>query len=846
MFGAWQATRTGVGKSVLLASNDEQRRDGAAQGVFAADMPTEPVSDLDLRYFAEIAAEHFGVPIAMVSLIEHDRLRLKACVGMDLADAPDELIFCEHVLHDGPGTMMVVEDATQDDRFASAPIVQGAPGVRFYSGAAMRAADGQPIGVLCVVDDRPRCRPGPGDLRFLQTLGRLVVDQLDLARARAALDEQRRLMGIAEAMAGVGHWRYDVATQRVTGSDQVYRILGVPPGSDVPDFTAILAMYHEDDRDMLRQGVAHALATGEGYELTLRIRRPDGRIRHTLAKAECALDANGRVSSIFGLFQDITDQHLAALALTESEHRYRLLASNLSDVISVYGVDGRFRYISPSVEDMLGYRPEELIGHTPYEFILPDDHARVAAAFAAQAKCGDRMTIEYRVRAKDGRVRWLEAKPRFHRGADGRIIEVSDSVRDVTDRHEREAALSQARADAEAAARAKSTFLANMSHEIRTPMNGVIGFTDLLLAEPLTDAQRGTVQMIADSGAAMMRLLNDILDLSKIEVGQMMIGCHAVDVRQLMCNCASLMKPLVDQKGLTITTSIADHVPQAVLGDDLRLRQVILNLIGNAVKFTDAGSIAVDVSIVADGDQDMLQVAVSDTGIGIDRHHQEAVFGEFVQADETTARRYGGSGLGLAISAELVRLMAGTIALDSTPGVGTTVRFCIPLLVAGEDDIMAPGLPDTTPAITRPSAGLRVLVAEDHPVNQQLIRAMLAKLEIMPDVVGDGEAAARQVLAAARGDAPYQLVLMDLQMPLCDGIDASRAIRASGIDADTLPIVALTANAYAADIEQCAAAGMQDHLAKPVTMANLSAMIARWTPSRSDPESSAAIRERPA
>ena len=809
-------------------------------------MPAEPAADIDLRYFAEIAAEHFGVPIAMISLIEQDRLRLKACVGMDIADAPDELLFCEHVLHDGPGTIMVVEDATRDSRFALAPQVLTAPGVRFYSGAAMLAADGRPLGVLCIVDNAPRCRPGPSELRFLQTLGRMIVDQLDLARARAAFDEQRRLMGIAEAMAGVGHWRFDVATQKITGSDQVYRILGIPPSAEVPDFASILSLYHEDDRDMLRRGVAHAMATGEGYELTLRIRRPDGKIRHTLAKAECAFDANGEVTSIFGLFQDITDQHLAALALTESEHRYRLLASNLSDVISVYGVDGRFRYMSPSVEDMLGYRPEELVGRTPFEFIMPDDHQRVATAFAECCKSGDRMTIEYRVRAKDGRVRWLEAKPRFHRGSDGQIIEISDSVRDVTERHEREAALRQARADAEAAARAKSTFLANMSHEIRTPMNGVIGFTDLLLAEPLTNAQRGKVQMIADSGAAMMRLLNDILDLSKIEVGQMMIGCHALDVRQLLRNCASLMKPLVDQKGLTIITSIADDVPQTVLGDDLRLRQVILNLIGNAVKFTDQGNISVAVSIATDGDQDMLQVAVSDTGIGIDRHHQQAVFGEFVQADETTARRYGGSGLGLAISAELVRLMAGTIALDSTPGVGTAVRFCIPLLLADDDDVVACGLPDPNQAVARPSAGLRVLVAEDHPVNQQLIRAMLAKMDIIPDIVADGDAAAERVLAAARGDEPYDLVLMDIQMPVCDGMDATRAIRTSGIAADALPIVALTANAYATDIDQCREAGMQDHLAKPVTMGSLSSMIARWAAPRSEPREPVATGSLPA
>lgn len=817
-----------------LASFVELQRGSATRVRFAPLTPVEHAPDADFDRFAEIAAEHFGVPIAMVSLIEKDRLRLKACIGMAIDDAPDELIFCEHALSDGPGTLMVVEDAVQDSRFAATPLVVGAPGVRFYSGTPLTAADGQPVGVLCIIDTKPRCRPGSADLRFLQTLGKLVVDQLELSRARAELEEQRRLMGIAEAMAGVGHWRFDVATQRVTGSDEVFRIFGLPVDTNVPDFSKIMSLYHEDDRAMLIKAIDRSIATGEGYEFTLRIQRPDGKTRHTLTKAECARDANGQVISIFGLFQDITDQHLAALALTESEHRYRLLASNVSDVISVYGVDGRFRYMSPSVEELLGYRPEDLVGHSPFEYILPEDHAHVAQAFAAHAVQGDRMTIEYRVRAKDGRVRWLEAKPRFHRNAEGHIIEISDSVRDVTERHEREAALRQARADAEAAARAKSTFLANMSHEIRTPMNGVIGFTDLLLAEPLTVTQREKVQMIADSGAAMMRLLNDILDLSKIEVGQMMIGCHALDIRQLLQNCATLMKPLVDQKGLTIMTAVADRVPQTILGDDLRLRQVILNLIGNAVKFTDEGAIMVAVSLGVDGDQDMIEVAVTDTGIGIARDHQQAIFAEFVQADETTARRYGGSGLGLAISAELVRLMAGTITLDSTPNVGTTVRFCIPLLIGRDADVPACSVPDAGASIARPSGANRLLVAEDHPVNQQLIRAMLAKLGIIPDIVVDGAAATQRVLAAAAAGAPYDLVLMDIQMPVCDGLEATCAIRANGIDAATLPIVALTANAYAADVDQCLAAGMQDHLPKPVTMASLSAIVARWTASHSD------------
>ena len=245
-------------------------------------------------------------------------------------------------------------------------------------------------------------------------------------------------------------------------------------------------------------------------DTALRFASSDPTVRYDtcLAKAECIVDPNGTTRSITGLFQDITDQHLAALALTDSEKRYRLLAENARDVILLYGSDGIFRYLSPSVEGLLGYRPDELVGRSAYDFMCAEDHARVASAFAENVVHAADMTIEYRATTKDGRIVWLEAKPRFHRDACGKVVQISDSVRDVTVRREREAALRLAQVAAEASTRSKSIFLANMSHEIRTPMNGVLGFTELLLAEDLPEAQRRKVQMIADSGAAMMRLLN--------------------------------------------------------------------------------------------------------------------------------------------------------------------------------------------------------------------------------------------------------------------------------------------------------------------------------------------------
>ncbi|MBB5717072.1 ATP-binding protein [Sphingomonas aerophila] len=403
---------------------------------------------------------------------------------------------------------------------------------------------------------------------------------------------------------------------------------------------------------------------------------------------------------------------------------------------------------------------------------------------------------------------------------------------DISRRSQLELDLLEARNNAEAAAKGKANFLANMSHEIRTPMNGVLGFTDLMLSGRLEPDQRRHAQMIADSGRAMMRLLNDILDLSKIEAGQMQNAPEHVDLRHKINNCVKLLRPAAAQKNLELHCVLDHSVPQFAVLDGLRLRQIILNLVGNAVKFTQEGSVTVAAKLEINGATSVLQIQVADTGIGISPESQAAIFQEFVQAEGNTAARFGGTGLGLSISKKLAEMMLGTLLFESQLGSGTTFTLRVPVIPAVALPSVEAGPEDMRAA---PLDKVHVLLAEDHDVNQELMQAMLAHLGHTVTIVSDGAKAFEAVTEGGESGRNFDLVLMDMQMPVMDGIAATRAIREAGLTAEKLPIIALTANAYADDVANCLSAGMQAHIAKPVQLQQLGSVIRTWTTKRATP-----------
>jgi PAS domain S-box-containing protein len=394
---------------------------------------------------------------------------------------------------------------------------------------------------------------------------------------------------------------------------------------------------------------------------------------------------------------------------------------------------------------------------------------------------------------------------------------------------EQAAQLAVARDRAEAGARAKSEFLATMSHELRTPMNGVLGMAQLLLHTPLSDEQAARVHALRKSGEALLRIINDVLDFSRMEAGKLTIDAQPFDLCQLLEDVRETLATAADVVGLSLEVDVSPHCPRHVMGDEGRVRQVLFNLVGNAIKFTDRGRVVIRAEASEAPGDSAIRLHVTDTGIGMSPETLARLFAPFTQGDGSTTRRHGGSGLGLSISKGLVELMGGSLAVTSTVGSGTHFIATLPLPAAAAQAPVPHGQGHDAAAIAAGAAtrsrheprGVRVLVAEDNMINQVVAVSLLAHLGCTVDVAADGVEAVRRWSEGA-----FDLILMDCQMPEMDGLEATRRIRAAEAGDGRIPIVALTANAMREDREACLAAGMDDHIAKPVTEESLLAAIA--------------------
>lgn len=474
-------------------------------------------------------------------------------------------------------------------------------------------------------------------------------------------------------------------------------------------------------------------------------------------------------------------------------------------------------------------------GNTPQlskaiEFYHPDDRGLVEKSLETAITTQKPYRFKARLLTADGQLRHVEVRGRVDKDVQGHSSAILGVIIDRTEETLMRERLTETIEEARAADKAKSSFLANMSHEIRTPMNGVIGFTELALAEEQDPEQKRRLQMIADSGSAMLKLLNDLLDFAKIEANQMAIVNEPTDLRHTLRSCQRLMEPVAKSQNLRIILDVDRRIPPLVLIDKMRLRQIVLNLVGNAVKFTQAGEVRISarVSRRLSDKSDKLFISVKDTGIGIPADRLQTIFGKFIQADDTTARRYGGTGLGLPISAELAALMGGELRAESELGRGSTFVLSLPLEESDEAISCLPVAEEPLESCGH-DVRLKILVAEDNPINQELTIAMVQKAGHDCMLASNGRKAVEAALEASRSGEPFDMVLMDMQMPEMDGLQATRAIREAGLDAATLPILAVTANAYSDDIQRCMEAGMQAHLAKPLRLNPLCAAISAWS-----------------
>jgi len=539
-------------------------------------------------------------------------------------------------------------------------------------------------------------------------------------------------------------------------------------------------------------------------------------------------DESGRIIGITGLTHDITERHSLQESLSKTNQELESILDTCPTGICIVR-HRRIERCNPAAAAMLGYIPEELIGQST-RILYPDDDSwekRGQEIYPiGRQQWVTQMEVEF-LRKNGSRV-WVLVT--------SNVINASEeygvgSWVDITDQRKLSLALIEARNAADAANTAKSNFLATMSHEIRTPMHGVLGMLELLESSRLDDAQRETTQMARDSAHSLMGLIDDILDFSKIEADRIEINPVPFDLRKLVRQCVLLYREGASKRGLQLVDDVDSSLRPWLIGDSYRIRQIIYNLLANALKFTPVGTVTLSVRSEAPKiDTQRLTISVSDTGIGVDAAAQARLFQPFVQAETGTTRRFGGTGLGLAISKRLADAMGGSLEMKSAPGQGTTVSLSLTLPVSN-----TAGIPESRERENRTraqppadAARRRLLVAEDHPVNLRMLARQLEQLGYQADLARDGVEALRMWRAGN-----YAALISDCHMPEMDGYELAREVRAVEAAAppgSPIPIIACTASALAEESAQCLAAGMNDVMVKPVSLATLRAHLEKWLP----------------
>jgi PAS domain S-box-containing protein len=689
------------------------------------------------------------------------------------------------------------------------------PGRRFWieTYKAPVELDGEVIGTVGFARDI-------SERRQTEQRIRAVMETLPVGLIAAEADTRRFLFANATFCAMVGYTEAELATLNPADMH--------PP----KDLVRVLAAFDATTR-------ATPTTTAN-----LEVRRKDGSIFVAEVRS-IHVEINGR-RAITAVFTDVTDRKRAEAELVESKNLLQTIVDTVP--IRVFWKDRNYRYLgcNPLFAGDAGYR-------TPAEIIGRDDYQLVWAADAALYRADDEMVVESGISkigfeetqtSPTGRTLDLRTSKVPLRNADGEIVGVLGIYNDVTEekaaalelerhRHhleevvrERTEALSIAKEAAEAANRAKSTFLANMSHELRTPMNAIMGMTSLAMNRASDPLQREQLRKIDAASHHLLAVINDVLDLSKIEAERLTIERTRFDLDAMLDGVANLVRPKAATQGLAFSIDLDARLSrQSLVGDPLRIGQVLLNLCANAVKFTEHGSVTLRTRLIEDqGEERRVGFEVIDTGVGIPATDLGRLFSAFEQADNSMTRKYGGTGLGLAISKRLVQMMGGEIGVDSAPGQGSRFWFRLPLGKAGAATATDPAgaASDSLAALRRDHAGARVLLAEDEPINREVAQSLLEHAGLSVVAVTDGA----QAVECAR-TARFDLILLDMQMPALNGVDAARRIRDDPANRDT-PILAMTANAFEEDRRICLDAGMDDHLGKPVAPQTLYRTLLHW------------------
>jgi two-component system sensor histidine kinase/response regulator len=611
-----------------------------------------------------------------------------------------------------------------------------------------------------------------------------------------------------------GYFEFDLQGTFRFVNDAYCRMIGYPAGDLLGANYKDVAIDPEHAHRMFDayRGVYLTGQPLKSFEFTVACR--NGSRKHVEDSVSLKRDASGRPVGFVGIRRDCTARRIAEDRLRHSEERYRNVLEQIEDGYFEVTLEGSYEYVNDAFCRIVGLGAEQLIGHSYREFFDNPTQRFLYTAYRQVYKTGEPLkTFEYSLLARDGTRRHVEDSVTLRRDASGAPIGFRGVRRDVTARKVAEQELGKARDAAEAANRAKSEFLANMSHEIRTPMNGIIGMTELALHTELTTYQIECLTTVKTSAAALMTIINDILDFSKIESRKLELEAAPFSLADVI---AETVKPLAlqaHQKGLELIADVPADIPATLIGDAVRLRQVLTNLVGNAVKFTERGHVMLAVTAESQaGGRVGLRFAVSDTGIGIAPQKHATIFEVFSQADGSTTRRFGGTGLGLAISSTLVTLMGGAIVLESEPDRGSTFSFTVVFDTAVSRTTLL--------TIERRLEGVRVLIVDDNAVNRQVFEAQAIHWGMSPTAVSGGREALAVLADAKKDGRPFHLVLLDAHMPELDGFEVASRI-AERTDLAGATIMMLTSGGQYGDASRCRALGVAAHLTKPVKQSDL-------------------------
>ncbi len=636
-------------------------------------------------------------------------------------------------------------------------------------------------------------------------LERYVSIQEDISEIKAReqeLSRSRELLKTAQRQAKIGSWEWNESTKSISCSDEMLRMLELDIAK-VPSAESILKLVHPGDTNVLRKTFENGMQRSSPFEIEFRL-VINGTVKYAYLTAQSFNAGTENFKMLFGTIQDITERKYIENEMRTAEKQYRSLFENSQHMICIHDLEGTIMSINPAGANAVGLFPEEIIGRNINAFFWTksqDEFEKYLQTIIHNGKATGLM----RLLVQDGESSvWLYNNILLN-DPDGNPYVLSSNV-EITSRIEMEKELRTAKKLAEEALELKGRFVTNISHELRTPMNAIIGFSDLLLKTKLDNEQIEYLQAIHIAGDNLTSMINDVLDLAKIESGKIEFEANPFAIRNVMSNVHRLLSPNATQLKLSVEWKCDPNVPAYVLGDELRLTQILINLVGNAIKFTERGFVRFSCFIKNENDEIFdLQFVVEDSGIGIPSEKLQLIFDPFVQASTESTRKFGGTGLGLSIVRNLTELQGGMISLKSIEGIGSSFTVNLPMKKVSIEVIQQ--VEKALQPIESPG-NVRVLIVEDQPLNQQLAKKLIHDFGFTTEVAFNGKTAVEFL----RGET-FDIVLMDLQMPEMDGYEATKVIRQT-LHLD-VPIIALTAHSSSGEREKCLALGMNDYLTKP-------------------------------